>query len=791
MRRGPSALNRKLLRDLWQMRTQALAIACVIAAGLAMFIAYLSNFDSLERARDDYYSRQRFADVFATVRRAPARVADRMRQIAGVQDLETRIVAEVILDLPGLQEPAAGRLLSVPGEGRPRLNDVYLRRGGWVTPGRPDEVLVNEAFAEANAFQPGDRFAAIINGRRRNLVVAGIVLSPEFVYGIRPGELVPDPRRYGIIWMEREALAAAFEMDGAFNDVVLSLARGVEAAAVIDDVDRLLEPYGGHGAIARSLQFSNWMLTNELGQLQSFGFFIPLIFLLVAAFVLNIALSRALALQRPQLAALKALGYSNRELAWHYLKWALAIALVGALLGIAGGLWMGQAMLGLYQEYFTFPVLAFRLTGAVVLQAFGIAVGSALAGAYTAVRRAVGIAPAEAMRPEAPARYRPSVVEALVPARWLGDTGRMLVRNLQRQPTRALTTVLGIAMAVAILQVGFGMTGSVDELVTRDFNVAQRQHMTVSFVEPLNGDVRHALAQLPGVLVVEPKRSVAVRLRAGHVERTLAVTALEAGPDLTRPIDRDSHAVRPRGAGLLLSSILGPVLGLSAGDLVTVDVLEGRQPTRELVVDGFVDDLLGTSAYMDGEALQDLLREDGLATGAALLIDPAREAELTEAFKRAPAVAGVASKRVALGNFRRMMAENMGVMLTFNILFAGVIAFGVVYNAARVSLSERSRELASLRVLGFTRAEISIILLGELAILTVLALPVGAAIGYWLTSLLVSSIESEMFRFPMVFDVRAVGRAALTVAAASLVSGLLVRRRLDHLDLVGVLKLRE
>lgn len=791
MNGGLSALNRKLLRDLWWMRTQALAIALVIAAGIAMFVAYLANFDSLVRARDDFYSRQRFADVFASVRRAPEILVDRIRAIPGVEDVETRVVAEVVLDVPGLDEPASGRLVSIPADGRPRLNDLVLRRGTWITPGRPDQVLVNEAFATANGFLPGDRVGAIINGRRRELEIVGHVLSPEYVYGLRAGELIPDNRRYGILWMDREALGTAFEMDGAFNDVVLGLAADAVPEAVVAALDRVLAPYGAPGAVLRDLQMSNWILTSELTQLESFGFFVPLIFLLVAAFVLNIALTRALALQRPQLAALKALGYRNRELVWHYLKWALVIAVAGAAIGVLAGIWMGSSMLALYHEYFTFPSLSFHLRGVVVVQAFLIAAVSAIVGARAAVRRAVRIAPAEAMRAEAPVRYSPSLPERVLPPGWLATTSRMIARNLQRQPMRAVTTIGGIAMAGAILQVGFGLIESVEGLILRQFNVAERQSMSVSFVEPLGPEARHALAQLPGVLFVEPDRAVPARLRAGHVERTVAITAVPEAPELKRPLDAQLRPVLPRRDGLVLSSILGEIFDIAPGDTVQVEVLEGSRPVRDIVVEALIDDVVGIAAYMNREAVARLLREPPTLTGASLLVDPARETELAAALKQVPAVAGVASKRVALENFRRMLDQNMGVMLTFNILFAGVIAFGVVYNAARVSLSERSRELASLRVLGFTRAEISVILLGELAVLTVLSLPVGALVGYNLTALLVTSIDSEMFRFPVVVDVRAMALAALTVTAASMLSALLVRRRLDRLDLVAVLKTRE
>ncbi len=790
-RRGLSALNRKLVRDVLAMKGQAIAIALVIAAGIAMFVAYLSNFDSLERTRQAYYERQRFADVFVSVKRAPERVLDRIRAIPGVEAAESRVVADVVLDVPDLDEPATGHLISVPTTGRPGLNGLYLRTGRWVSPTHPDEVIASEAFTEAHGFHPGDHVRAIINGRRRELTIVGIALSPEYVYSIRPGELVPDAKRFGVFWMGREALASAFDMQGAFNDVSIGLAPDAMPEAVIADLNRLLTSYGGIGATSRAQQFSNWTVENELRQLESFGFIVPSIFLLVAAFVLNIALTRALALQRPQLAALKALGYTNGELAWHYLKWALLIAVGGALLGVGLGAWMGAWMIRLYNEYFKFPMLEFYLSPGVVVGAVAVSVGSGMIGALTAVRRAVRIPPAEAMRPEVPSRFRRGFFDRPWFSRRLTMAPRMVLRNLTRQPVRALTTIVGIACAGAILQVGFSLIDAMDQLIFTEFVVAERQQMTIRFVEPLSPDALFAVARLPGVERVEPERVVPVRLRAGPRHRTLAIIGLPREPELKRVVDREGHVLRPPAGGLVLSAILARALGVVPGDRVTAEVLEGRKPVTRITVSGVVDDTFGISAYMGLDALHRLMHEGDTLSGAALLVDSARESELSATLKRLPAVAGVASKQVVLENFRKTMAENMGVMLTFNVLFAGVIAFGVVYNAARVSLSERGRELASLRVLGFTRAEISLILLGELAVLTLAALPAGAAIGYGLTVLLVRSFESEIYRFPLVVSTRVMAWAALTVVGASLVSALLVRRRLDRLDLVGVLKLRE
>jgi putative ABC transport system permease protein len=786
-----SALNRKLIRDLVAMKSQAFAIALVVAAGVAMFVMYLSNFDSLRRTQRAYYDRQRFADVFASAKRVPQAVEPRIAAIPGVTAFETRVVATVTLDLDGLDEPAAGLLVSVPSDRRPQVNDLVLLQGRWVDASRPDDVIASEGFVTANRFTLGSQFGAVINGRLRRLTVAGIALSPEHVYSIRPGELVPDPRRFAILWMERRALASAFDMEGGFNDVALALAPGASVDEAILQLDRILEPYGGRGAIPRALQLSHWTLENELSQLQSFGFILPLIFLSVAAFILNVALSRALALQRPQIAALKALGYNNMAIGWHYLKWAIVIALAGVVIGLAAGAWFGQMIIELYNRFFRFPSLLYRLSIDVALGATLMTLVAAALGAMSAVRRAVRIPPAEAMRPEPPARFRRTAIEITALGRSLSAVTRMVLRNVARHPFRALASIVGIAFAAAILVVGFAFIDAMEQLIVTQFSVAERQDVTVSFVEPRSPDVQYALSALPGVMAVEPQRSVAVRLRAGHRHRTLAIIGVPPDLRLRRIVDRDGRAIRLPAAGLVLSERLADVLAVGPGDLVTVEVLEGERPVRRLVVNAVVDDVLGLSAYCDLAILHELLRETGVISGAAMMIDPAREAQLSSRLKLLPAVAGASFKRAVVQNFRDTLAANMNISILFNVVFAGIIAFGVVYNAARVSLSERNRELASLRVLGFTRAEISFILLGELALVTAAALPVGWALGYTMAIAIVQSLDSEVYRFPLIVSRQAIAWAFLTIIAAALVSGLSVRRKLDHLDLVAVLKIRE
>jgi putative ABC transport system permease protein len=786
-----SSLNRKLLRDLAAMRAQALAIAMVVAAGVAMYVMYLSNFASLQQTRAAYYSRHRFADVFASMKRAPERVAAEIAALPDVSALETRVVANVTLDLAQLEEPASGRLISIPADRRPRVNDLFLRRGRWIEPGRRDEVLASEGFVTAHGLNPGDQIPAVINGRLRRLTIVGVALSPEYVYTIRPGELVPDDKRFGIFWMDRQALGAAFDMEGGFNDVVLTLAPGTPPDATIASLDRLLTPYGGLGAIPRALQLSHWTVENELAQLQSFGFMLPLVFLMVAAFILNVALTRALALQRPQIAALKALGYANAAIGWHYLKLALAIGLVGVVIGIAGGAWLGRTIIDLYNKFFRFPELLFSVPVSVITGATALTLIAAGGGAFSAVRRAVSVPPAEAMRPEAPARYRRSLLETWWVARRLGAAGRMVLRNVTRHPLRAAASIFGIGFAVAILMVGFVFADAIDKLIETQFWVAERQHVTVGFVEPRSDAARHALARLPGVMAVEPQRTVAVRVRSGYRERYLGLTGVPPNSRMKHIVDRDGRRLQMPASGVVMSQILADVLGVGTGDSVTLDVLEGVRPVRQVLVTGLVDDTMGLAMYMELDELHGLMREADVASGALLLIDPAREAALSRALKALPVVAGAGFKRAVLQSFRETMAANMNLSIFINLVFAGVIAFGVVYNAARVSLSERSRELASLRVLGFTRGEISLILLGELALLTLASLPCGILLGYGLSALIVQSIQSEVYRFPLFISRQAVAWACLGIIAAAVISALIVRRRLDTLDLVAVLKVRE
>ncbi|MCC6660306.1 MAG: FtsX-like permease family protein [Phycisphaerales bacterium] len=783
-----TALHTKLLRDLARMWTQLLAAALVMACGVGMLTMAVSTHSSLAAARDRYYERYRFPDVFAHLKRAPAHLRDRLAEIPGVARVVTRVVAEVNLDVPDLPEPAIGRLISVPDRPPYGLGELHLRRGRLPEPGHDSEVVASEGFAEAHGFGPGATVNAVINGRLRKLTIVGIGLSPEYVYQVRPGDALPDDRRYGVFWMLYRELAPAFDMDGAFNDIAIALTPGATEAAVIARTDRLTEPYGGQGAYGVREQTSDQFLRNELDQLRIMSIFPPTVFMSATAFILNIVFSRLVRTQREQVAALKAFGYTSAAIAVHYLQMALLVAAIGSALGVLIGWLLGLHLTGMYTRFYRFPAFAFTLDPRAVLLAISAASGAAILGTLGAVGRAAALPPAQAMRPEAPADYRRTVVERLGVQRAFGPSGRMVLRHLERQPVRALLSLTGISLAAAVLVVGGFMQGSIDYLMDFMFFTTQRQDMTITFTNPASPSAADEAARLPGVLATETFRAIPARIRAGPRSRLQGVIGLPAEPALNRVVDERGRPVRMPGEGVLLSAILADLLGVRAGDTVTLEVLEGQRPVTTIPVAAVVQSYIGTAAYMDAAALNRLLREGPVISGAYLRVDPAASGALYATLKQTPAVASVTVKQAALQSFRDTIAGNILQMRLFNVIFAGIIAFGVIYNSARVSFAERAHELATLRILGFRRAEASGILLGELAVLTILAIPPGLLLGRTLAHILSNIMGGETIRIPAVVTPASYAFAVTVIIAAAIISGLVVRRAVDTLNLVEVLK---
>jgi putative ABC transport system permease protein len=787
-----SLLDRKLLRDLRSLKSQAFAVALVMACGLAMMIMTRSLILSLENTRDEYYHAHRFAQVFVKLKRAPQAVAGELAAIPGVAAVQTGIALQATLDLPGMDEPATGLLLSLPEDGELQLNRLYLRSGRMLVGRAPaGEILAGEAFAEANSLKPGSELSAVLYGRRQTFRIAGIVLSPEFVFEAPPGAALPNNKTYGVFWMPYKELATASNLDGAFNNVALTLAPGAAEDAVIAAVDRVLKPYGGRGAYGRESHPSHTRVRDEIRVLQGLSVGFPLVFLSVAAFMTNAVMSRQITLQREQIAMLKACGFSNRQLSWHYLKFALVIVLVGITLGMVGGIALGHRLVDMYHLFFRFPELEFQLARGVLVAAAIVSGLAAVTGVWGAVRQAVRLAPAEAMRPEPPADFRPALIERLGLGRAFTATFRMALRNIERRPTRAFLTSVALALATGILVVPSSFRDGINYVLDYQWDLIQRHTVFVALIEPGPTRALADIRALPGVVLAEPMRAAPVELAAGPRMRRLSLVGVPANATLNRVLGTDNRQLVLPPHGVVLSVKLAEVLRVRPGDQLQVRVLDGKRPVLTVPVVALSEDFAGTAAFMEIDALNRLLGEGDRISGAYLTVRAGAWRDFLRATKEVPRLGNVVIKEAIREGFRKTTAESIGLIQKIYLTFATVVAFGIVYNSARISLSERQRELATLRVIGFTQGEVGAILIGELVLLTLVALPFGLLIGSGLAGAIIQTVNTEFVRLPLILTPANYAFAVLVITIASVLSAYLACRRLNRLDLVGVLKARD
>lgn len=785
-----SPLDIKLLRDFRRLWSQGLAIALVASAGVMTLVLGIGAFRALSETQAAYYDRYSFAEIFAAATRAPNRVLERIGDIPGVAAVDGRIQQTAILDIQGLDEPATGLLLSIPNVGEPRLNRLFYLEGGAPEPDR-GEVVISGAFAEANGLGPGDTFSAIMGGQKRTLTISGVALSPEFIYSVAPGEIFPDDERFGIIWLRYSDAATAYDLAGAFNSVTLQLTRGAVTLSVIDELDDILKPYGGAGAYDRTTQISHAFLDSELVQLEAMSYFLPPIFLGVAAFLVNMTLARLISLEREQIGLLKALGYHSWTIAWHYMKLALLIGGVGVLVGWVIGAWAGRGMAALYAEFYRFPFLFFQDRPDVYAISGFAAISAAALGSLLAVRSTLSLSAAVAMAPPAPPVYRRFFLDKLGVTRRLPQSLTMAARNMWRRPLRAMLSLTGITLSTGLLVSGLSTEDSLEYMIEASYFLADRQHASLSFARPLDPGGMEEVRRLPGVVSAEPFRSVPVEITNGLHKKRVGLTGKTTDADLSRIIDLELEPVALPEGGLALSETLAEILDVRIGDVVDLELLDGTGKTLSLSVSQVIQQFIGLGAYMDIRALNRALDEAELASGANLALDESRADDLYTQVKLTPAIAGITLQRQSLATLRETIGENIGLSRAIYVILAVVIVFGVVYNSMRIQLSERARELASLRVLGFTKLEVSEILLTELVIITAVAIPLGWLVGYGMAYGIFENIQSELFSFPLVVGRQTYAWGAIIVLIATVMSAYVVQRRVAQLDLIEVLKTRE
>jgi putative ABC transport system permease protein len=785
------ALDRKLLRDLTSMKGQMTAVGMVLVCGLTVMVMERSLVISLESSKTAYYQTHRLADVFCDLKRAPNMLASRLARIPHVATVETRVRGTALLDIPGMKQMAQAVIISLPDAHPQHLNLLFLTAGRFPLPGHRREVVISQPFAEAHGFLPGDAIDATIHGGRERLEIVGIALSPEYVYELPPGGITPDNRRYGVFWMGETDLAIALGLEGGFNNVIVDVAPNGDIQAVKADLDRILVPYGGLTAYDRTEQLSVKMVDDEIRGLRAVALIFPLVFLGIAAFMTSATLTRLVRLQREQIAQLKAFGYTSVSVGLHYLCFALVVVALATIAGALAGLWMGSELIYLYHPFFRFPSLTFHPDWQSLAIAVPLGAAVSILGVFGAVRQAMGLPPAEAMRPEPPTEFRPSILEHLGLHTWVSPSLRMALRNLKRKPWQALFTISGLTLATAIPIVSVSMDEGMDYVMDFQWRLAQRQDVTLSLIEPAGSGGLNSINALPGVLRAEPYRSVPALLVRGHRSRRIGVMGLPRNAHLNRLLDIHERPVHLPISGLLLSAQLADILDVRPGESIQVEVQEGRRPVLEMIVAGTITDFAGIGAYMDIDRLRSLLQEGKTISGAHVRLDHARKDLFFAAVKKTPRIASFTVTNDVRAAYDRIMGKMMAISQGIFFFFAIVVAFGVVYNGTRIVLSERTRDLATLRVLGFTQKEVVFVLVGELTLLTLLALLPGLYLGSELTRIILESVNTETLRIPVILTGRAYAIAVLIVLVSSCLSFIVAGRRIARLDLVGVMKAGE
>ena len=784
-------LNLKLFRDLWRIKGQALAIILVQASGISLLVMSLGMIASLTVTMEAYYDRYRFADVFASAKRVPELVLSELQDIRGVTSVEGRIIGAGLVDLEHVDSPVTAQFVSRPMENATPLNDVHIARGRHLDPLRSDEILLLQSFADAHGLEPGDSLTVTLYGTKRTFRIVGIALSPEYVYAIAPGAPAVDDDRYAVIWAPHDTLAAAFNLDGAFNQAVFRLARGEQPDAIMEEIDKLLDPYGGQGAYDNSDQVSNKYLTEELRQLGTMSFIMTPIFMSVTIFLLNVVISRLVQTEREQIGLLKSFGYTDGEVAAHYGKFTLVLALSGATVGWLGGLYLGRMITELYQQYYHFPFLIFQTDLRTVGYAFGLSIVGAGLGAFGAVRAAIMLLPAEAMRPPAPDRFGERVGLLGRLANILDRPTRMILRRITHKPLRSLALTFGIGAAMGLAVMMQFNQAAVDYLLYSSFQVVDRSDMTVNFPEPQGEKAAIELRKLDGVTYVEPFRSAAVTFVNGRKEHLGAITGVSPAPSLVKMLDDDLKPVPVPEQGLLLSAKLASILGVGVGDELEVRFKEGRQPTLMIEITGIMDTMMGTPAYMAKEDLNRRLLEPGRISGAYLAVEPDKQVSLQRRMKDIPQLAGISVRTDVLENFEELLAQGPGTFRAIMTFFSTLIAVGVVYNGGRIIFGERQYDLASLRILGFSNAEAGYVVIGEVLVMCIAALPLGSVIGLLIWQYIATALSTELYQIPVIYNPAGFGVAGLTVIIAAIAASYFIQRDVNKLDMVSALKARD
>jgi putative ABC transport system permease protein len=791
-----SVLDRKLGREFWASVWLLLAICLIIMLGVGCYVSMATVYRSLETAKADYYSQCRMADFTVELKKAPLAEIEEIGKLPGVAAIRPRISFYTTVDLPDCEKPINGLVLSLPERRAETVNDIFLRRGSYFTGERENEVIVNEAFAEQHHLAPGQWIYLILNNRRQELFIVGTAISSEFVYLLSPGAIVPDPEHFGVFYLKQNYAEDVFDFDGAANQVlgVYSPGTNVSQQATLDEAERMLEPYGVITTTPLVDQASNRYLTQEIQGLASFAVVMPIIFLGVAAVVLNVLLTRLVEQQRTVIGTLKALGYSNRQVFLHFLKFGLAVGVVGGLTGGLIGYYMAEGMTIMYRMFYSFPRLDNAFYTDIQLSGMAISVVCGVIGSLHGTRLVLKLKPAEAMRAKPPRGGKAILLERIG---WfwsrLSTGWRMVVRNVVRNRMRTLAGIFAAAMGAAMLSSGFMMLQGSFYLVDFQFKWVMRSDIDLSFKDQRSEAALLEIRNLPGVELAEPKLSIAGTFTNGSHHKKGAVIGLLPNAKLTVPRDLDANPIPIHPTGLTMSRKMAEILHVERGDYLTFKTSRGLRREHRVQVLEIAESYLGTAVYADFDYLNHLIGEHRSSNEVQLLVDrdPEIQKELFAELKQLPYIQAVNCRSDMVKNLEETLIQSMLGFIGALILFAGTIFFGSILNSALIGLAERQREVATLRVLGYGPWQIGNLLFQESLIVTIFGTILGMPIGYGLTILMAISYDSELFRFPVISTAATWISTFVLALLFCILAQLFVQRAILKMDWLEALQSKE
>jgi len=789
-------LDRKLLRQLRSSWGLILAITSIIAVGVTCFGSMASCYWNLTEAMSRYYAQCRMADFSIELKKVPLAELGQIADLPGVVEIRPRIQFNATVDLDGVTKPLNGQVLSLPERRESVINDIVLKRGSYFTDRRENEVIVNEAFALRHNLGPGQWIHLVLNNRRQELFIVGTAISSEFVYLLGPGAIVPDPEHFGIFYLKQKYAEDVFDFDGAANQVLglLSPEKRDQPDLVLRRAEQLLAPYGVFTTTPRRDQPSNQFLSLEIKGLRNFAVIMPAIFLGVAAVVLNVLLSRLAEQQRTVIGTLKALGYTDAQVFGHFMKFGVVIGLLGGAAGIAGGYLAAGGMIVMYRQFYEFPELVNRPYPSVIIGGLAISVVCSLVGSLRGARAVLRLKPAEAMRPKPPRIAHHTVLERMGWFwRHLTSDWRMVLRGVTRNRMRSATAVFAGAMGACVLSSSFMSAVALTYLIDFEFHSVVRSDIDLTLGDERGEDALLEARRLPGVDRAEPQLAVAGTFHAGHRHKKAGITGLAPGARLTVPRDADGRAIRTPDNGLAMSRHLAKTLGVGLGDVVEFEPTKGLRRTVRVPVMEVSDSYLGTAVYTDITYLSRLIGEEMAVNRIQLATDrdPANLEALYRELKQLPVLQGVDARADVMRNLEETLIQNTYAFILPMTLFAGVLFFGAILNGSLISLAERQRELATLRVLGYGPWRVGSLLFRESMVTTLLGALLGMPLGYLLTVFIARLYASDLFRFPVVSNSMVWIATATLAVVYGVVAHLFVQRAVHRMDWLGALQAKE